>query len=169
MIEAIYVAAEDRGIQRKLEQVSLIAHSGIVGDRNFNKTKWPGQNITFIEKEEIDNFNLVYGQSIDQDAPRRNIITSGVRLNDLVGKEFEIGAVKFLGVSLCEPCMLFAGDLENETISRKDVAKAFLRKGGLRADILTDGVISVGMTVIAVDALWISPQVQPPWRRFDSC
>lgn len=147
MIESIYIAPEHSANQQQVEEINLVAKSGIVGDRNFNKSNWPGQNITFIEQEEIDAYNSACGQNIEQRATRRNIITKGIRLNELVGKEFTIGSVKFLGIELCEPCRTLGEILENDAMPRKDVVKAFLHKSGLRADILTDGTISVGMEI----------------------
>jgi MOSC domain-containing protein YiiM len=70
-----------------------------------------------------------------------------VRLNDLVGKTFQIGTVKLKGVELCEPCATLGSALENESIKNADVVKAFVHKGGLRADVLTSGSIKVGMSI----------------------
>ena len=147
MIEEIYIAKESKKEQIKVTEIQLVAGSGIVGDRNFGESRWPGQNITFIESEEIESFNEVYGQNISMEATRRNVITKGVRLNELVGKKFTIGGIKFLGVELCEPCSFLGELLENKTISKKNVVKNFVHKGGLRADILSNGNLSVGMPI----------------------
>lgn len=145
MIEAIFIATQRRSSQIQKNEIELRAGLGIVGDRNFGKSKYPGQNVTFIEKEEIDYFNANYNQSIGLHSARRNIITNGIRLNELVGKTFVIGDVTFLGVELCEPCKLLGDDIANESLSSASVVKAFVARGGLRADVLNDGVISVGM------------------------
>lgn len=146
MIIAIYRASERRALQTQHSSVELKAGQGIVGDRNFAKNKHPGQNITFIEQEEIDAFNSQFAQNIEQSATRRNVITTGIRLNDLVGKEFMIGNAKFIGIELCEPCKLLGNDLANASIDAKTVLNAFITKGGLRANCLTDGTIATGMT-----------------------
>ena len=153
MIEEIYIAAESGGNQEKVEEVELVAGAGIVGDRNFGKDRWLGQNVTFIEQEEIEAFNRDYGQNIASDSTRRNIITKNIRLNDLVGKEFSIGEAKFRGIELCEPCANLGELLQNDMISKKEVMKAFLHKGGLRADILSSGKISVRMKFEITQAL----------------
>lgn len=145
MIEAIFIANAHSAEQRQVTEVKLIKGSGILGDRNFNQMKWPGQNITFIEIEQIEHFNKNYNQNISFSATRRNIITRGISLNDLLNKKFYIGEVGFIGVELCEPCQVLGRLLENESIARKDVVKAFVHKGGLRSDILSSGRISVGM------------------------
>lgn len=147
MIEALFIAKEHNTAQEQVESIELVEGKGIVGDRNFEQSKWPGQNLTFIEQEEIENYNREFQQDISISDTRRNIITKGVRLNDLVGKTFQIGTVKLIGVELCEPCATLGSALENETIKNADVVKAFLHKGGLRADVLTSGVISVGMSI----------------------
>lgn len=145
MIKAIYLTPKRRSAQIQKNEVMLQSGRGIVGDRNFGKDDYPGQNITFIEQEMIDAYNLEHKQSIELSATRRNIITKGVRLNALVGKTFYVGAVMFVGVELCEPCKLLGCDLSNESITSADVVKAFVGKGGLRADVISDGIIAVGM------------------------
>ncbi len=147
MIEALFIAKEHNTAQEQVESIELVEGKGIVGDRNFEQSKWPGQNLTFIEQEEIENYNREFQQDISISDTRRNIITKGVRLNDLVGKTFQIGTVKLIGVELCEPCATLGSALENETIKNADVVKAFLHKGGLRADVLTSGVIGIGMSI----------------------
>jgi MOSC domain-containing protein YiiM len=146
MIHTIFIAEHSLGKQVQVDKIELITGKGIVGDRNFDKAKWPGQNITFIEIEEIEAFNNNYQQRIHLADTRRNVITQGIRLNNLVGKEFLIGDVRFKGVELCEPCATLGKLLSNETLAKKEVVKAFLHKSGLRADVLSDGDIHAGMT-----------------------
>lgn len=145
MIHTIFIAEHSLGKQVQVKKIDLITATGIVGDRNFDRAQWPGQNITFIEIEEIEAFNNNYQQRIKLADTRRNIITQGIRLNDLVGKEFSIGNVRFKGVELCEPCATLGKLLGNDTLAAKDVVKAFVHKSGLRADVLTDGEIHTGM------------------------
>ena len=75
---------------------------------------------------------------------RRNVVTLGVRLNDLVGQEFCVGAVRIRGLRLCEPCSYLAKR------SVPEVLKGLVHKGGLRAQILSEGVIGVGDRIEAV-------------------
>jgi MOSC domain-containing protein YiiM len=151
-VEQIFISAEAGGDQSTLEQVELIAGCGIVGDRNFGLSKWPGQNLTLIEAEEIEAFLEERGLPQDISITRRNLVTRGVRLNDLVGKVFWVGAVSLKGIELCEPC----GDLGNRlsiltglsdnavSLSPKEVIRRFVGRGGLRVDVLTSGTISIG-------------------------
>lgn len=145
MIKSIYVAKERGGPQQAVPEIRLIAGRGILGDRNFDQGKWPGQNLTFVEAEEIARYNASYGQAVAEHATRRNVVTEGVRLNDLVEKEFSVGGVRFRGVELCEPCAFLGELLANAEIAKKDVVKAWVARGGLRADVLSDGIIEVGM------------------------
>lgn len=148
MILAIFVSGKRGEKQLTASEVDVVAGCGIVGDRNFRKSRWPGQNITFIESEEIDNYNRNFAQNIALDATHRNIITQGIRLNALVGREFSIGDVRFKGVELCEPCSVLGKNLENNMITKKEVVRAFVHKAGLRADILSDGKLAIGMEFI---------------------
>lgn len=146
MIKSLFITSQTGGVLEQVERVQVVAGDGIVGDRNFKKRKWPGQNITFVSLEAIEQFNRDYHQSIDVSATRRNVITSGVDLNALVGKSFSIGEVVFMGVELCEPCKSLGDALMNDGISSVEVVKAFLHSGGLRADVCSDGELSVGMS-----------------------
>ncbi|TQV69657.1 sulfurase [Exilibacterium tricleocarpae] len=145
MIESIFISDKHGKEQRPVQAIEVVAGQGIIGDRNYGKTKWPGQNITFVELEEINNFNRDHGQNISLDATRRNVVTKGVALNALVGKIFYIGDVKFFGVELCEPCAKLGELLETQTLSKKAAVKALVGKGGLRADALSNGKLTVGM------------------------
>ncbi len=152
MITAIFVAPKARQPQLQVDTVQVVFGCGITGDRHFKKSKRPGQNITFIAAETIENFNQAYGQSTAMGATRRNIITRGIDLNALVGQTFSIGDATFRGVELCEPCIVLARALANKELSRNGVLKAFQTCGGLRADVIGSGIISVGMPLIEVEA-----------------
>ncbi|VAW54481.1 hypothetical protein MNBD_GAMMA07-173 [hydrothermal vent metagenome] len=147
MISAIFVAGKSGQPQQQILDVEVRLGLGITGDRHFKKHRRPGQNISFIEIESIENFNASFNQNIDLQATRRNIITRGVDLNVLVNKEFSIGKARFRGVELCEPCIILGRLLKSETLSEKDVITAFWGRGGLRAEVLRDGILSVGMTI----------------------
>ena len=145
MIQAIFVAKKSKAPQVSIDAIKVDAGKGIVGDRNYGKRKDPGLNITFVESEEIDAFNMNFDQHIDASSTRRNIVTQGVRLNQLVGKEFMIGDVRFYGVELCEPCVTLGRLLANDTLTPPQVIKAWLHRGGLRANVLSTGILKVGM------------------------
>ncbi|MBL4606272.1 MAG: hypothetical protein JKY01_00360 [Pseudomonadales bacterium] len=148
MIKTLFIAHQAGEKLRQVDSIEVVTGAGIVGDRNFKKSTWPGQNITFIAMEAIEAFNRDHCQTITPGATRRNVITKGVDLNSLVGKMFFIGAVRFRGVELCEPCKALGDQLANESISNSDVVKALINRGGLRADICSDGELSTGMPFI---------------------
>ncbi len=147
MIKSIYIAAEHKAPVKSVEQVELVAGKGIVGDRNFGKSQWPGQNVTFIEAEKVAAFNAEHQRELHESDLRRTVITQGVDLNALEGKEFQIGDVRFIGVELCEPCAGIGELLATEDMPKQAVVKAFLHKAGLRANVLNDGRMSVGMSI----------------------
>jgi MOSC domain-containing protein YiiM len=86
-----------------------------------------------------------HGISIETRESRRNVVTRGIDVNELVGKRFRVGDVECRGVELCEPCR----DLEQMT--QPGIIKGLLHRGGLNADILSDGAISIGDAVVAED------------------
>ena len=118
--------------------VEVIASKGIVKDRYFNENNNQDIQITLIESENIDYYNQISETNIPYISFRRNIITKGIQLNDLVGKEFLIGDVKIKGHRLCAPCRYL-----QEMLKQKNLVKKLLNRGGLRCEILTDGIISV--------------------------
>jgi MOSC domain-containing protein YiiM len=147
MIVNIYVA-DAKGAQPRSEaEVEVVPGAGIVGDRNYGRSDWPGQNVTFIESEAVARYNAEYGQAVEPVTTRRNVVTTGVDLNALVGREFRIGDTLFRGVELCTPCATLGAILENAAISGPEVVKALLTSAGLRADVVRGGRIAVGMAL----------------------
>ena len=118
---------------------------GLEGDRYFSGTgtfsperQNPDFEITFIEQEKIEAFARESNLPFTSRHARRNIVTEGVSLNDLAGKEFYVGEVRIRGLRLCEPCNYLA------QISFPETLKGLVHKGGLRAQILSEGLIRVG-------------------------
>jgi MOSC domain-containing protein YiiM len=136
---------------RVVEALEVVEGAGIVGDRYFGREqRHPGQNLTLIEAEEVEAFNARVGRSLAVTDPRRNVITRGVRLNDLVGKVFAIGTTTLRGVELCEPCGTLAGYLAGSNMLKKDFVREFTHRCGLRADVVTSGSIRIGDPVVLV-------------------
>lgn len=152
-VEAIFITSTKHAPQQRVAQAHVVAGAGIEGDRYFGtKQRYPGQNITLVELEEIERFNQDTGAGAGIDGTRRNIVTRNVRLTALVGKEFTIGNVRFRGVELCEPCSTLGRNLASENLNAAQVVKKFVHKAGLRADALSDGIICVGDAVVEVAA-----------------
>ena len=150
-VEYIYISPEAGQPQQSCQKIELVAGKGLVGDRNYGLSKWPGQNLTLIELEEVESF--IREQNIERDLSitRRNILTRGVRLNELVGKEFNIGDVTLRGVELCEPCRSLGAALKSSALSSKLVIERFLHRGGLRVEVLASGVIELGATITSLN------------------
>jgi MOSC domain-containing protein YiiM len=130
-VEAINVGPSDAIVP--VDSVGAFAGKGLRGDRHFfAEGAPPGEALTLIEAEALEDVGLTGPQS------RRQVVVSGVRLNELVGRRFRVGEVACLGVRLCEPC------LHLQQLTRPGIIKELIHRGGLRADILVDGQISVG-------------------------
>ena len=135
----IAITQNFKGKMETVNNINIISGKGIMGDRYFKENNDKKNQITLIEKENIDYFNKLNNTGIKSVEFRRNIITEEVRLNELVGKVFSLGNVKLKGIDLCRPCKNL-----QETLKQKNLIKEFLRKGGLRCEIIKDGKISVG-------------------------
>ena len=123
----------------EINEIEVLSKKGILGDRHFNKHKDHKGQITLIEKENIDYYNNKYKTKIPYIDFRRNIVTEGIELNSLVQKEIEIGNIKILPYQLCRPC----SHLE-QMVNSKDIIKEFLKKGGLRCEVLVSGKVKIG-------------------------
>jgi MOSC domain-containing protein YiiM len=133
-------------------EVRAVPGKGLEGDRYFAsagtfspESPKPDYELTFIEEEKIQAFAHEFSLPFTSHHARRNIVTAGVGLNDLVGKEFYVGDIRIRGIRLCEPCSYLA------KISFDETLHGLVHKGGLRAQILSEGVIRVG------DAIRIAP------------
>ena len=138
-------AINNQSIQ-EVDSIEVIANQGIVGDRHFKKFNDPYNQISLIESEGIDNYNIKFGLNISYIDFRRNIITKGTKLNYLVGKKFKVGTVELEGLDLCRPCRHLS-----EILNQNNIIKEFLRKGGLRCQILSSSNINVGDKIKALD------------------
>jgi MOSC domain-containing protein YiiM len=145
-VEAIFVASEPGELPAPVERVRAYAGRGLEGNRYFweDGDAPPGRGVTLIAAEAMDAVALEGNVSIEPAATRRNVLTRGIDVNELVGKRFRIGDVECQGVELCEPCAHL------ESMTQPGVIKALAHRGGLNADILTDGEIRVGDPVVAV-------------------
>jgi MOSC domain-containing protein YiiM len=144
-VEAIFITPKNGTPLRSVDSVRAHAGRGPEGDRNFYAKGSPpkefDRQITLIEAEAVEGARREYEVQLDPVETRRNLLTRGVALNHLVGREFQIGSVKLRGTMLCEPC----GHLEK--LTRPGVRKSLIHRGGLCAQILSDGEIRVGDSV----------------------
>ena len=144
-VAAIYIGPEAKEPMVSVDEVKAIAGKGLQGDRYFNlqgtfsaKSHRPKQEVTLIESEAIRAAAVSYDIELDAAETRRNIVTEGTPLNHLVDREFVVGGVTMRGLKLCEPCSHL------KKVTDKGILKPLIHRGGLRAQILTDGTIRVG-------------------------
>lgn len=122
-----------------VDAVRTIAGQGIEVDRYCALDTEPSQQITLIECEVIDQFNQETESEFSYEMFRRNLVTEGVQLNNLVGETFYVGEVWLRGHELCEPCRYL-----QERLKVTDLVKRLTHKGGLCCEILTSGTIRSG-------------------------
>jgi hypothetical protein len=145
VVQALWIADSAGKPARQLQRATALAGRGLAGDRHVAGTGTfpsglPGSALTLIESEVCDSF----APPLAADEHRRNIVTRGIDLAALVGYEFTIGTVHCRGMRLCEPCTVIEG------YATRPVLRSLVHRGGLRADILTDGDIAVGDPVRSV-------------------
>jgi MOSC domain-containing protein YiiM len=144
---SIFVAGNAGVPMEAREEVTATAGRGIEGDRYAEgKGVWSshpgaGREITLVEIEAIESLAHEKNIAIEPADTRRNLVTRGVPLNHLVGKEFQVGEVRLVGIRLCEPCQYL------EEMTTKGVLAGLIHRGGLRANVLTGGNIRVGDSV----------------------
>jgi len=135
----IGIAEKNNQEIEKKETIEVVASKGIVGDRYFHDFNGDREQITLIESENIDYYNNTFNTKFTYVEFRRNIITKNIKLNDLVGKTILVGNIKLKVNDLCRPCK----DLQLR-LDKSNIIKEFLRRGGLRCEILSSGTINVG-------------------------
>jgi MOSC domain-containing protein YiiM len=142
-VEAIFISAVRGDLPHVVDSVRAVAGKGLEGNRYFD-TGRPEQELTLIEAEELETLTE-HGLHVDAAPTGRNVLTRGVRLNDLVGKRFRVGELECRGIELCEPC------LHLHQMTRPGIIDELVHRAGINADILSDGTISVGDDVLELD------------------
>lgn len=145
-VVSINIAPTAEAPMQQVDEVLAVPGRGLEGDRYFNNEgsfskPEPDREMTLIEAEAIEAFRNEFHVEFGLGSSRRNVVTRGVPLNHLVGKEFWIGEVKARGLRLCEPCSHL------QRLSHPKVLPGLVHRAGLRAQILTEGMIRVGETI----------------------
>jgi len=147
-VVAIFIAAAAGEPMQARTAARAVPGRGLEGDRYFSGVgafsddAHPGREVTeltLIEEEVIEHLQHDLGLSVSAPDSRRNIVTRFVALNKLVGVDFSAGAVLLRGTGLCEPCVSLVKSPDN-----KHLLRGLVHKGGLRAQILNEGVITIG-------------------------
>lgn len=142
---SIHVAEGAGAPMRSVPEAELVAGRGIVGDRYHDgqgefspEEPDPDHELTLVEIEQVERFRSETGQTLEASDLRRNVVTRGVSLNDLVGVEFSLGPVRVRGIRLCEPCRYLAGLVSGDVVQR------MVHRAGLRAAIVRGGRLRAG-------------------------
>jgi MOSC domain-containing protein YiiM len=131
-VEAIRIAPEHEQLPEPVDSIDVTGE-GVPGDRYFGRG-----DITLVETEALEAFTDETGIPLSHAEIRRQVLTSGVELNDLLNKRFRVGGVEAVGVEWCEPCNHL------ESLTHPGVLKGMVHRAGLRADIVQAGTIAVG-------------------------
>ena len=144
-VVSIHIGHDAGAAMTEIEEAELVAGRGIVGDRYYTESGTfskdlpdPDHELTLVADEEISQFNATGDLALSAGDLRRNVVTRGIDLNELVGREFTIGPVRVRGIRLCEPCSYLAGLLGPE------ILPALVNRAGLRAGIVEGGTIRPG-------------------------
>ena len=143
-VESIFTAAEAGQPMAAVSEIAATAGRGLEGDRyttgrgNYSKRPGGGRHLTLIEAEVLDWLASEHGIQLAPNESRRNVLTRGVRLNDLVGRQFRVGALLCQGIRLCEPCSYL------EQLTGKSLTGSLAHRAGLRAEILEGGTLRIG-------------------------
>jgi MOSC domain-containing protein YiiM len=132
LVQAIHISPQKSVLPQPVESIDVTGE-GLQGDRYFGRG-----DITLIEVEALDGLRADTGIELSPAEVRRQVLTRGVRLNDLLGKRFRVGEVEAVGAEWCEPCNHL------ESLTEPGVLKGLVHRGGLRADIVQPGRIAVG-------------------------
>ena len=133
------IAAKNNQAIKEVNSIDVLANKGIVGDRHFYESNDPYNQLSLIEAENIDEYNIKFGLNIPYIDFRRNVVTKDIRLNNLIGKKLKVGNVELEAIELCRPCRHLT-----EMLDQKNILKEFMRKGGLRCQILSSSNINIG-------------------------
>ena len=133
------IASKNNQTIDEVKSIDVLTDKGIVGDRHCKEFNDPYNQLSLIESENIDYYNIKYDLDIPYVDFRRNVITRGIQLNDLIGKKLLVGDVELLGIDLCRPCRHLT-----EVLNQDNILKEFLRRGGLRCRVLSSSNIKIG-------------------------
>jgi MOSC domain-containing protein YiiM len=142
-VEGIYLAAEHEQATVPAERATLVPGRGLEGDRHYRggterNEPGSGHDLTLIEAEAVEALASEAGIQLPAGDARRNVVTRGVALNDLVGRAFRVGEVRCVGVEPCDPCRHL------ERLTQPGVLRGLVGRGGLAADVVEGGEIAVG-------------------------
>lgn len=160
-VEAIFSCPAAGQPMATLAEVEVVAGQGLVGDRYSAGTGFysdrpradGGRELTLIATEMLDEVFAASGIRLEPVESRRNLLTSGIGLNELIGATFTIDEVVCEGIDYCTPCEHLV------ELTRKDVLRPLVNRGGLRARIVSGGTIRVGAAVRQIERSTIAATI----------
>lgn len=150
-VELISLAYKAEAPMKIVPSAEAVAGCGLVGDRyekgggTFSTPNGRGHDLTLVEAEALEEL-AARGVELAPEEARRNLVVRGIVLDDLIGHHFKVGEVECFGQRRCEPCAHL------EKLTRPGVLRGLVHRGGLRADILSDGEIRAGAKVKAAES-----------------
>jgi len=143
VVEQIAISPIESELPERVDAVEVLPDQGPRGDRYFVEApdasrRAEGHDLTLIEAEALEAFTAETGIPLSHEESRRNVLTRGIRLNDLVGKRFRVGGAECEGVQLCEPCTHLQG------LTREGVLRGMVHRAGLNANVVAGGTIATG-------------------------
>ncbi len=147
-VVSIHIARVAGGPMIGVDPARAVAGRGLEGDRYYEEKGFysdhpgPIREVSLIEEETIEALRRDHNLVLAPGVTRRNILTCGVPLNHLVGREFRVGEAVLRGVELCEPCKHVV-----DVTGIKSLLPTLVHRGGLHAQILSGGLIRAGDTI----------------------
>lgn len=145
----IMIAPKAGAPMERQDQILAIPERGLEGDRYFFEagsfSRWPGphRDVTLIAEEDLDWIASEHGIVLPAIQSRRNLLVRGIDLNQLIKSDIQIGEVTLRGLRKCQPCKYLA-----RKVGEPDLVKAMIHRGGLRAQVVSEGVLSIGARVV---------------------
>jgi MOSC domain-containing protein YiiM len=142
---SIHIAATAGAPMEAIDRIRAVAGRGLEGDRYYKGEgfySWfagPIREVSLIEAEVLEALERDHRLALPPGETRRNLLTQGVPLGHLVGRTFRVGMVLMRGVEICEPCKHLV-----DVTSNKRLLAPLIHRGGLHAQILSDGLIQIG-------------------------
>lgn len=154
IVVSIHIASVAGSPMLPVHSIRAIAGKGLEGDRYFKEEgfyssfRGPLREVSLIESEVLERLEHDHHLVLEPGETRRNIVTQGVPLGHLIGRIFCLGPVLLRGVEICEPCQHLV-----EVTGKKPLLPSLLHRGGLHAQIVTDGIIATGDVIKPEEAL----------------
>ena len=142
IVVALFTVDRRAAPMKKVEQLYALAGRGIEGDRYFlgtgtySKSPEPGRQVTLIKSEVLESLKNKLEINVKPEESRRNILTQGIEINDLIGTEFYVGTVRLRAHRITQPCLYL-----EKLLDQPGLYKELWDKGGISCEILSDGVM----------------------------